>query len=210
MSRPQADAVGTLENLGRDELVRQIRELQGLVKRQEETIARQTAAIASLQQRPRTGAPASAAAVAPEPEAKRRRPVATPVPGFDHTVVFDGGAIGNPGKGYGSYQIVAAAGVVAERRLDYGDRVTNNQAEYRTLIAALEDLRQRLGNAVGRTDVAIRGDSRLVIEQVCGRWKVKNAELQPLHRRVIELTRGFRQVDLAWHARANSARVLGH
>lgn len=210
MSRGEVDTSATLEKLGRDELIHQVRELQRLVNRQEETIARQTAAIANLQQRPRPGAPEQAGTAAPEPEGKRRRPVATPVPGFDHTVVFDGGAIGNPGKGYGSYQIVAAAGVVAERRMEYGDRVTNNQAEYRTLIAALEDLRQRLGNAVGRTDVAIRGDSRLVVEQVCGRWKVKNAELQPLHRRVIELTRGFRQVDLAWHPRANSARVLGH
>ena len=94
--------------------------------------------------------------------------------------------------------------------MEFGDQVTSNQAEYRTLIAALEDLRERLGAGVRRGEVAIRGDSQLVVEQVCGRWKVKNAALQPLHRRVIELTRGFRRIDVAWHGRATSVRVLGH
>ncbi|MDP9366300.1 MAG: ribonuclease HI family protein [Chloroflexota bacterium] len=132
------------------------------------------------------------------------------MPGADFTIVFDGGAIGNPGRGYGSYQIVGREGLVAQERLEYGDRVTNNQAEYRTLVEALEDLRDRLGRDATRSSIAVRGDSQLVIQQVTGRWKVKHPELQPLRAQVVDLLRGFARSDVAWHRRDASVRLLGH
>lgn len=145
----------------------------------------------------------------PTPSVARHR-VAPPTAGADYTIVFDGGAIGNPGRGYGSYQVVGPSGLVAQRRVEYGDGVTNNQAEYRTLVEALEDLRDRLGRDAERVVVAVRGDSQLVVNQVTGRWKVKHPELRPLHRQVVELLRGFASSDVAWHRRDVSVRFLGH
>ena len=55
-----------------------------------------------------------------------------------YDIVFDGGSKGDPGLGYGSYEITLDDEVIARTTLEYGDRVTNNQAEYTTLVRALE------------------------------------------------------------------------
>jgi ribonuclease HI len=141
---------------------------------------------------------------------KRSRPPAKAVPGADYTVVFDGGALGNPGLGYGSYAIVTPSGPVAERQIEFGDQVTNNQAEFRALIAALEDLLQQLGPEASSRAIAVRGDSQLVIRGLSGEWKVKHPGLQPLHRQTSDLLRRFGSVDLAWHPRRESVRTFGH
>jgi len=125
-------------------------------------------------------------------------------------IVFDGGSLGNPGKGYGSFQISAPTGVLAHEKLNFGDRVTNNQAEYRTLIAALERLAADLGGDVAQTAVVVNGDSALVVNQVNGDWKVKHPDLAPLHRRAVELLGAFGKTDVRWHRRSNSVKVLGH
>ena len=65
-----------------------------------------------------------------------------------YVVTFDGGADPNPGKGYGSFHIASPNGKeILERRdfSDAGPAMTNNQAEYRTLIEALRFLQQKLG-----------------------------------------------------------------
>jgi ribonuclease HI len=215
----------SLERLSREELIRLVGELRAAIARHEATIAQQRQAIAALQARAGTGRATDedgAAAVAARPAAAEARrssppaaappaePVARPVPGADFTVVFDGGSLGNPGRGYGSYQIVGGDGLVAHRRLEFGDRVSNNQAEYRTLIDALEDLHARLGRDSAGAAIAVRGDSQLVVNQVIGRWRVKHPDLQPLRERVAALLKGFQRTDVAWQPRAASARVLGH
>lgn len=192
------------------QMQKEIDHLRALVARHEQTIQRQQREIAALRS---NGVQATAAGEAAAPSSSgtpQPTPLAQPVAGADYTIMFDGGAIGNPGRGYGSYQIVGRQGLVAQERLEFGDRVTNNQAEYRTLIAALEDLRDRLGREARLTSIAVRGDSQLVIHQSNGRWKVNNADLRPLHAQVRELRAGFKKVDLAWHGRAASVRVLGH
>lgn len=110
------------------------------------------------------------------------------------TVFFDGGSRGNPGP-------AAIGAVVVDTTLappmaiaDVSETIgvtTNNVAEYRALIAGLEAAR-----ALGARSVSVRGDSKLVIEQVLGRWKVKQPHLKPLHSRACELLRGFDRVDL--------------
>jgi len=127
-----------------------------------------------------------------------------------YEIVFDGGALGNPGKGYGSFQIVGPGGRTVRERLEYGDRVTNNQAEYRTLIAALERVAELAGSGTAAARVRVLGDSSLVVNQVNGAWKVRHPDLRPLHGRAVELLRGFGAVDVRWHRRDASVRVLGH
>lgn len=102
-----------------------------------------------------------------------------PAPDTDAIVAYiDGGARGNPGPaGYG-VRIEQSDGTVVE---EFGDAIgiaTNNVAEYRGLIAALE-----WAKAHGRTRVHIRSDSLLLVQQMLGNYKVKNSGLQPLYAR---------------------------
>jgi ribonuclease HI len=127
-----------------------------------------------------------------------------------YEIVFDGGALGNPGKGYGSYEITSNGSVVRHQREDYGDNVTNNQAEYQTLIEALKWLATTLGSSASSATVVVNGDSLLVLNQLLGKWKVKNEGLRPLHGEAARLIRQFRSVSLVWHARINSVKRLGH
>jgi probable phosphoglycerate mutase len=91
---------------------------------------------------------------------------------------IDGGARGNPGPaGYG-VRIEAEDGTLVE---EFGESIgvaTNNVAEYRGLLAALEWAR-----AHGHAKVHVRSDSQLLVQQMLGNYKVKNAGLQPLHAR---------------------------
>lgn len=130
----------------------------------------------------------------------------------EYTITFDGGARGNPGQGYGSYEIRSGAGSRIER-LRFGHRVTNNEAEYRTLIAALRDLIAQVaaeGKTPATTALTVRGDSQLVIYQLTGQWKVKTPHIRPLHAEATALLNHFGSAALRWHARAHSVRALGH
>lgn len=127
-----------------------------------------------------------------------------------YVIVFDGGAIGNPGKGYGSFLISGPGGFKLRERMEYGDNVTNNVAEYRTLIAALERLSGVLGDQSRAATVRIHGDSALVINQVNRDWKVKKPDLLLLRDEAIHLLSRFGASHLAWHDRRESVRELGH
>jgi ribonuclease HI len=130
-----------------------------------------------------------------------------------YRVIFDGGSMGNPGHGYGSYAIFGPEGYETRERLDFealGNAVTNNQAEYLSLIAALARLSHELGHRAQEINVEIGGDSQLVVSQITGHWKVRSAELRPLHAAAIELIGHFGSARLTWHPRAQSVEVLGH
>jgi ribonuclease HI len=138
----------------------------------------------------------------------------TPLAEYDYVLTFDGGADPNPGKGYGSYHLKTRKG--RERlnsRIQFGDYLTNNQTEYMALIAGLEDLVRTIeqaGKQPANYTVAVYGDSSLVIKQLKGEWKVKDAKMEPLYREALEKLRRFKKVDLHWHDRSNSVRLLGH
>jgi len=66
---------------------------------------------------------------------------------------------------------------------------TNNVAEYTAAIRGLERARD-----LGATEVHLRSDSKLLIEQLAGRWKIKNKNLIVLHRKVRALVEGFERV----------------
>ena len=92
------------------------------------------------------------------------------------TAYFDGGARSNPGPaGYGVYIVDDAGNVLAELSGSLGN-TTNNIAEYNGLIAALQ---WAVDNKV--TQITIKGDSLLIVEQMRGNYKVKNEGLRPLH-----------------------------
>ena len=109
-------------------------------------------------------------------------------------VEADGGARGNPGPaGYGAVVLAADGGaVLAERKAGIGV-TTNNVAEYQGLIAGLAAARD-----VGATTVAVRMDSKLVVEQMSGRWQIKNQALQALAATASALAAGFDDVTYEW------------
>jgi broad specificity phosphatase PhoE/ribonuclease HI len=110
------------------------------------------------------------------------------------TVEADGGSRGNPGPaGYGSVVLDAATGeVLAERAAGIG-RATNNVAEYQGLIAGLA-----AAVSVGATEVEVRMDSKLVVEQMSGRWQVKHPDMKPLVAEAKALVRQLPRVRFTW------------
>jgi ribonuclease HI len=88
--------------------------------------------------------------------------------------------------------------------------MTNNQAEYRTLIEALRFLKQKLGERAPLEHVRVNGDSQLVINQVQGTWKVRQEELKPLRNEAASIGSDFGSIAYRWHRRDNSVRLLGH
>ena len=94
------------------------------------------------------------------------------------TAYFDGGARGNPGPaGWGAYIVDDHGTVLAELSGAIGI-ATNNVAEYNGLIAALE-----WAVAHGLTELAVKGDSQLLVEQMRGNYRVKNQGLIPLYQK---------------------------
>ena len=103
----------------------------------------------------------------------------------------DGGARGNPGPAGIGARLMTAAGDVVEDVSDYIGKATNNVAEYQALIAGLE---VALDRGVERLDVFL--DSELVVRQVNGQYKVKDAGLKPLHQQACLLLSKFHEVDV--------------
>ena len=108
----------------------------------------------------------------------------------------DGGARGNPGP----------AGIGVEKKKKKGETVgewskflgitTNNQAEYRALILALEEAR-----ALGVEELECRLDSELVVKQLRGEYKVKHPDLKPLFGQVLNLISHFKHVSFNYISR---------
>jgi ribonuclease HI/quercetin dioxygenase-like cupin family protein len=128
-------------------------------------------------------------------------------------VVFDGGSRGNPGQGYGSFLVQAPGRKPVIKRLEFGDNYTNNQAEYDSLIGSLDYIIERL-NSTGRTpdqvQLDIKTDSDLVVNQILGNFKVKDAGLRKRHDQATSLLGQFADWTISWHARDESVKLLGH
>ena len=105
----------------------------------------------------------------------------------------DGGARGNPGPA--AVAAVASdpeGNVLAERSDEIGE-ATNNVAEYRAMLLGVE-----LAKELGATEVELIGDSELIVRQLLGDYRVKQAHLQPLH---AEVTAALEDLG-AWSMRA--------
>jgi ribonuclease H / adenosylcobalamin/alpha-ribazole phosphatase len=129
---------------------------------------------------------------------------------FDFALISDGGSLdhGAGNHGYGSYQLSNRDGRKETVRLDLGT-ATNNEAEYRTLIAGLKDLLgriQRAGKAPSAYSLVIQTDSQLVVGQLTQGWQVKAANLRPLVDEAAGLLRTFGHTQLEKVPRAEIVR----
>ncbi|WP_124266165.1 bifunctional RNase H/acid phosphatase, partial [Streptomyces sp. ADI98-10] len=96
-------------------------------------------------------------------------------------VEADGGSRGNPGPaGYGAVVIDPATGEPLAEAAEYIGVATNNVAEYRGLIAGLTAAKALFPDAGDTLRVHVRMDSKLVVEQMSGRWKIKHPDMKPL------------------------------
>jgi ribonuclease HI len=117
-------------------------------------------------------------------------------------VNVDGGARGNPGPAAIAAVIRSADGAVLE---EHGERIghaTNNVAEYRALLLGIERAKGR-----GATELELVGDSELVVKQVKGDYKVKDAGMRELHTEVKEALRGFDSWTIRHVRRAENAEA---
>ncbi len=119
---------------------------------------------------------------------------------LDRVLIFaDGGSRGNPGPAAIGAVVLDPSTAPPARLATVSERIgstTNNVAEYRAVIAGLEAAREFPAH-----EVQVRADSKLVIEQLAGRWRVKQEHLRPLHARASAAT------DL--HLRRPCARAAG-
>lgn len=128
-------------------------------------------------------------------------------------LIFDGGSRGNPGQGYGSYVFKGIVNQLDPVTIEYPGRTTNNEAEYMTLNNGLEAVLASIrthGRDPSQLKIVVKSDSKLVVEQVSGRWKVKKLELRPHVQQAQNLFGQFSSWDLSWHPREESVRILGH
>jgi ribonuclease HI len=115
--------------------------------------------------------------------------VSEPDEGAPYVAYADGASRGNPGPSAIGVVIFDAAGRQVHRESRRTGHGTNNEAEYRAAIAALE---AALG--LGATRLQLRMDSELVIRQLTGRYRVRNPRLAPLFNRILALRTRFDSV----------------
>jgi len=116
------------------------------------------------------------------------------------TLYVDGASRGNPGPG--------AIGIVIEdnnaapkvKISSYIGESTNNQAEYKALIMGLTEAR-----ALMAEHIDIKSDSELLVRQVKGNYKVRNANLKPLYDQVQQLLAGFKSFTITHISRRQNS-----
>ena len=104
-------------------------------------------------------------------------------------IYTDGGARGNPGPAAIGAVICDEKGTELSRISEYIGQTTNNQAEYKALITALENALK-----LESKDIICHLDSELVVRQLQGKYKVREEGLKPLASEVLRLTAKFDQV----------------
>lgn len=116
------------------------------------------------------------------------------------TVNVDGGARGNPGPAAIGAVLRGAGGEILEERGERIGRATNNVAEYRALLLGIE-----LAAAHGASELELVGDSELIVRQVEGRYKVKDATMKELHAEVKRALAPFESWSIRHVRRADNA-----
>jgi ribonuclease HI len=116
------------------------------------------------------------------------------------TVNVDGGARGNPGPAAIGVVVRNDDGAIVEAVGETIGKTTNNVAEYRALLRGVE-----LAAAHGATELELIGDSELVVRQIEGRYKVKNAAMKELYAQAKKALADFDNWEIRHVKRAQNA-----
>lgn len=117
-------------------------------------------------------------------------------------VNVDGGARGNPGPAAIAAVVQEPNGGVLEERGERIGRATNNVAEYKALLLGIE-----MASALGAKELDLVGDSELIVKQVKGEYKVKDATMRELHAQVKEALRDFESWSIRHVRREHNAEA---
>jgi ribonuclease HI len=117
-------------------------------------------------------------------------------------VNVDGGARGNPGPAAIGAVVQHPEGDVLEERGERIGTATNNVAEYRALLLGIERARE-----LGASELELVGDSELIVRQVKGEYKVKDATLRQLHAEVRRALRPFESWSIRHVRREQNAEA---
>ncbi len=118
-------------------------------------------------------------------------------------VYTDGGSRGNPGvAGSGSVVYGENGETLAEVAYVVGQKSSNNVAEYTGLLRGLEAAAE-----LGASEVEVYMDSKLVIEQMAGRWKIKHPDMRTLALEARQLASGFSRVTYTWVPRSKNKKA---
>lgn len=126
------------------------------------------------------------------------------------SVECDGGSRGNPGPAGTGSSVKDAAGAEVGCVWQFIKHATNNVAEYQGLINGLNlavEIAGQQGVKPGSLSVDVRMDSKLVVEQMSGRWKIKHPDMKPLAQEVKRIEGQLAQVSYTWVPRAQNARA---
>ena len=116
----------------------------------------------------------------------------------------DGGFRGNPGTaGYGAVVLDAVTGEVLAEVSEAIGRATNNVAEYSGLVAGL----RAAGKLAPGAAAEVRMDSKLVVEQMSGRWQIKHPDLRPLAAEARQAARALGRVTYTWVPRERNTHA---
>lgn len=128
----------------------------------------------------------------------------------------DGGSRGNPGLAGAGSSIVDPTSAIAGDKVElacqweYIAKATNNVAEYHGVVNGLtlaQEVAERSGAASSETTLDVFLDSKLIVEQMSGRWKIKHPDMKPLAQQVKELEKNFAKVSYTWVPRAQNKRA---
>lgn len=136
---------------------------------------------------------------------------------------FDGGCKPNPGQGYGSFEIVSEHQPYSHRStfIQFGF-MTNNMAEYHAMLHGIKKLwhDSKNGNVLcvtpaeqvrpSRITLSIYSDSKLLVEQMNGRWKIKVGHIRELESEARLILKEFGHWKLSWRGRATNVARFGH
>jgi ribonuclease HI len=111
----------------------------------------------------------------------------------------DGACRGNPGQSAIGVTLKDESGILLATISRRIGRTTNNQAEYTALIAGLETACK-----LGAREVLVRADSELLVKQINGRYRLKNAGLKPLYLEALKLREGFAAFTIVYIPRAEN------
>ena len=119
-------------------------------------------------------------------------------------VEADGGSRGNPGAaGYGAVVRDARTGEVLAEVSESIGRATNNVAEYSGLLAGL----RAAGRLAPGAEAEVRMDSKLVVEQMSGRWRIKHPDLRALAAEARQAARALGPVTYTWVPRERNTHA---
>ncbi len=137
-----------------------------------------------------------------------RRPLELRMP-TGLTIHFDGGRQDN-GERYGSYDVKQGGELLFKARRVLLGTGTSNEAEYLALKSSLEHLVGELGIATKQVSLSIFSDSKLVVNQVNGTWKIKNERMRKLCVETQDLLNRFLAWRLSWNSRNVNLNKFGH